>query len=94
MPNWGGSAQLFGNGSRLDHADPVTQNEPQAEGSSSQIAPVEATSQPSPTAEHTPQGTPPSHSDEDEGSGIDSKEKGKARAVTVEEVEDEENVKD
>ncbi|KAF5564061.1 e3 ubiquitin ligase synoviolin [Fusarium napiforme] len=94
MPNWGGSAQLFGNGSRLDHADPVTQNEPQAEGSSNQTGPVEATSQPSPTAEHTPQGTPPSHSDEDEASEIDSKEKGKARAVTVEEVEDEENVKD
>ncbi|KAF5670174.1 e3 ubiquitin ligase synoviolin [Fusarium denticulatum] len=94
MPNWGGSAQLFGNGSRLDHADPVTQNEPQAEGSPSQTGPVEATSQPSPTAEHTPQGTPPSHSDEDEASEIDSKEKGKARAVTVEEVEDEENVKD
>ncbi|KAF5723863.1 e3 ubiquitin ligase synoviolin [Fusarium mundagurra] len=94
MPNWGGSAQLFGNGSRLDHADPVTQNEPQAEGSSSQTGPVKATSQPSPTAEHTPQGTPPSHSDEDEASEIDSKEKGKARAVTVEEVEDEENVKD
>ncbi|KAF5532943.1 e3 ubiquitin ligase synoviolin [Fusarium phyllophilum] len=94
MPNWGGSAQLFGNGSRLDHADPVMQNEPQAEGSSSQIGPVEATSRPSPTAEDTPQGTPPSHSDEDEASEIDSKEKGKARAVTVEEVEDEENVKD
>ncbi|KAF4490291.1 E3 ubiquitin- ligase synoviolin [Fusarium agapanthi] len=94
MPNWGGSAQLFGNGSRLDHADPVTQNEPQAEGSSSQTGPVEAMSQPSPTAEHTPQGTPPSHSDEDEASEIDSKDKGKARAVTVEEVEDEENVKD
>ncbi|KAF9775054.1 hypothetical protein IL306_006879 [Fusarium sp. DS 682] len=94
MPNWGGSAQLFGNGSRLDHTDSVTQSEPQTEASSSQTAPVAATSQPSPTAEHTPQGTPPSHSDEDEMSEIDSKEKGKARAVTVEEVEDEANVKD
>ncbi|KAF5984472.1 e3 ubiquitin ligase synoviolin [Fusarium coicis] len=94
MPNWAGSAQLFGNGSRLDHADPVTQNEPQAEGSSNQTGLVEATSQPSPTAEHTPQGTPPSHRDEDEASEIDLKEKGKARAVTVEEVEDEENAKD
>ncbi|CCT72341.1 related to HRD1-involved in degradation of Hmg2p [Fusarium fujikuroi] len=94
MPNWGGSAQLFGNGSRLDHADSVTQNEPQAEGSSNQTGPVEATSQTSLTAEPTPQGTPPSHSDEDEASEIDSKEKGKARAVTVEDAEDEENVKD
>ncbi|KAF4451905.1 hypothetical protein F53441_5224 [Fusarium austroafricanum] len=93
MPNWGGSAQLFGNGSRLDHTDSVTQNEPQAEGSTSQTAPVEAASQASPTVEHTPQGTPPSHSDEDEAPEIDSKDKGKARATTVEDVEDEENAK-
>jgi len=93
MPNWGGSAQLFGSGPRLDHADPVTQNGFQAEGSSTQVGPVEATSQTSLTAQHTPQGTPPSHSDGDEASETDSKEKGKARAVTVEDAEDEENVK-
>ncbi|KAF4334349.1 e3 ubiquitin ligase synoviolin [Fusarium beomiforme] len=94
MPNWGGSAQLFGNGPRLDHTNSVAQSEPQAEANSSQTALVEPISQPSPAAEHTPQGTPPSNSDEDEMSEFDSKEKGKARAVTVEEIEDEENAKD
>ncbi|KAM0354151.1 hypothetical protein ACHAPU_001186 [Fusarium lateritium] len=91
MPNWGGSAQLFGNGSRLDHSDQASHSESQAEGSSSRT-PVELPSQPSPNDEHTPQGTPTSHSDEDEASD-DNSSKGKAKAVTVEDVEDEE-VKD
>ncbi|KAF5679912.1 e3 ubiquitin ligase synoviolin [Fusarium heterosporum] len=91
MPNWGGSAQLFGNGSRLEHSDQASQSESQAEGSSSRTVPVELPLQPSPNDEHTPQGTPPSHSDEDEAE--DNSSKGKAKAVTVEDVEDEE-VKD
>ncbi|KAM0246976.1 hypothetical protein ACHAP5_004425 [Fusarium lateritium] len=89
MPNWGGSAQLFGNGSRLDHSEHASQNESQAEGSSSQLAPAETASHSSPADEHTPQGTPPSHSDEDEESERNSS-KGKAKAVTIEDVEDEE----
>ncbi|KAG5662381.1 hypothetical protein KAF25_004799 [Fusarium avenaceum] len=89
MPNWGGSAQLFGNGSRLDHSEHAPQNESQAEGSSSQTAPADAASHSSPADEHTPQGTPPSHSDEDEESERNSS-KGKAKAVTIEDVEDEE----
>ncbi|KAF4969451.1 hypothetical protein FSARC_3309 [Fusarium sarcochroum] len=95
MPNWGGSAQLFGNGSRLDQTEPSPQNEPQpqAEASSSQTAPIEASSQPSPLAEHTPQDTSSSQSDSDDAPEINPG-KGKAKAVTVEDVEDEEGVKD
>ncbi|WXC42385.1 hypothetical protein QX201_002162 [Fusarium graminearum] len=90
LPNWGGSAQLFGSNSRLDQNEHGHRSELQVEANSSQSGPAEVISQPSPAAEHTPQGSSPSNSEDDEEPG-DSSSKGKAKAVTVEDVEDEEN---
>ncbi|KAF5018719.1 hypothetical protein F66182_9278 [Fusarium sp. NRRL 66182] len=93
MPNWGGSAQLFGSGSRLDQTEPAPQNELQPEASSSQSVPVETSSQPDQAAEHVPQDTSSPEIGSEDGPEISSG-KGKAKAVTVEDVEDEEESKD
>jgi E3 ubiquitin-protein ligase synoviolin len=90
LPNWGGSAQLFGSNSRLDQNEHGPQSELQTEANSSQSAPAEVIPQSSPAAEHTPQGSSPSHSEDDEEPESSSL-KGKAKAVTVEDVEDEED---
>ncbi|RGP80464.1 e3 ubiquitin- ligase synoviolin [Fusarium longipes] len=89
MPNWGGSAQLFGNNSRLDQNESGPRSELEAEAGPSQSTPAEAIPQSRPAAENTPQGSSPSHSEDDE-EPESSSSKGKARAVTVEDVEDEE----
>lgn len=89
MPNWGGSAQLFGSSSRLDQSESGSRSELQTEASSNQAVPTEDIPQTSPAAEHTPQGSSPSHSEDDE-EPESSSSKGKAKAVTVEDVEDEE----
>ncbi|KAL6920712.1 hypothetical protein ACHAPO_004607 [Fusarium lateritium] len=90
LPNWGGSAQLFGSNSRLDQNEHGPRSELQTEANSSQSAPAEVIPQSSPAAEHTPQGSSPSHSEDDEEPESGSS-KGKAKAVTVEDVEDEED---
>ncbi|CAG7566488.1 unnamed protein product [Fusarium equiseti] len=90
MPNWGGSAQLFGNNTRPNQTESESRNGLQAEPSSSQTTHTEAISQSSPAAEHTPEGSSASHSDDDE-EPESSSSKGKAKAVTVEDVEDDED---
>jgi E3 ubiquitin-protein ligase synoviolin len=90
MPNWGGSAQLFGNNTRPNQTESESRNGLQAEPSSSQTTHAEAISQSSPAAEHTPEGSSASHSDDDE-EPESSSSKGKAKAVTVEDVEDDED---
>ncbi|KAJ3523951.1 hypothetical protein NM208_g12252 [Fusarium decemcellulare] len=95
MPNWGGSAQLFGNGSRLDHAD-TPQHESHLEGPG-RGAPVEEASQSSHPAVEPQSQTQQDDSSSQSSDSDDTPEiapaKGKARAVTVEEVDDEEDMK-
>ncbi|KAF5011933.1 hypothetical protein FDECE_1972 [Fusarium decemcellulare] len=95
MPNWGGSAQLFGNGSRLDHADtPQHESQPEVPGRG---APVEEASQSSHPAVEPQSQTQQDDSSSQSSDSDDTPEiapaKGKARAVTVEEVDDEEDMK-
>ncbi|RFN54097.1 e3 ubiquitin-protein ligase synoviolin [Fusarium flagelliforme] len=90
MPNWGGSAQLFGNNTRPNQTESESRNGLQAEPSSSQTTHAEAISQSSPAAEHTPEGSSVSHSEDDE-EPASSSSKGKAKAVTVEDVDDDED---
>ncbi|KAM5366503.1 hypothetical protein ACJZ2D_010471 [Fusarium nematophilum] len=83
MPNWGGSAQLFGTGSRLDQA------ESHVEVSTNQPAPVE----PSEALPHAQQDEEPFQSSDSDDAPEIAPSKGKARAVTVEDVDDEEGSK-
>ncbi|KAF4982017.1 hypothetical protein FZEAL_2267 [Fusarium zealandicum] len=93
MPNWGGSAQLFGNGSRLDQSEPA-QSEPQAEAATHQDAPDEPSQLEPPAAEESQQEDGESSQSEDsDDSPETTPAKGKAKAVTVEDVHDEEDTK-
>lgn len=83
MPNWGGSAQLFGNSARLDQT--VGQGAPVEPPS--QLAPPEAESH-----QQTQQDDSSAQSSDSDDLPETNTVKGKARAVTVEDVDDEDGV--
>jgi E3 ubiquitin-protein ligase synoviolin len=94
LPNWGGSNQLFGGGSRLDQGDTASQASTQAapqtdienvpESSNAHESPSEADLKREPSILELEQ----SEAAETEEEPSD---KGKGRAVTVEEADDEED---
>ncbi|KAJ4216771.1 E3 ubiquitin-protein ligase hrd1 [Fusarium solani] len=95
MPNWGGSAQLFGgSGARLDQTDSVPRNEPHV--TAGQAAPVDSSSQLAHSEAESHQQTQQDDSSAQSSDSDDLPEtkpaKGKARAVTVEDVDDEEDM--
>lgn len=100
MPNWGGSAQLFGGNSRLDQVEPSSGTGVQPEESSSRPDAAKAAptlgltedsqpSEPSHQTTHSSDSSDTTDSDSDSAAEIAS-DKGKARAVTVEDAEDDE----
>ncbi|RFU74437.1 e3 ubiquitin- ligase synoviolin [Trichoderma arundinaceum] len=94
LPNWGGSNQLFGSGSRLDHGDTASQASTQAAPQTDiENAPESSNAHESlPPADHKRE---PSilelEQSEVSQAEEESSDKGKGRAVTVEEAEDEED---
>ncbi|KAM0438929.1 hypothetical protein ACHAPT_001690 [Fusarium lateritium] len=94
MPNWGGSAQLFGGGARLDQTDSASRSESQV--AASQAALVDPSSQSGPSGAESHQQTQQDDSSTQSSDSDDLPEtkpaKGKARAVTVEDVDDDEDM--
>lgn len=99
MPNWGGSAQIFGDNSRLDQAESSAQTGTQSEASAARpdaakVAPHMGSTEDSQSHEpsHTVQSSSSSDTTKSESDSDDSPEitsdKGKARAVTVEDADD------
>lgn len=97
LPNWGGSNQLFGNGSRLDQGDTASQASTQA------APPTEVENVPESSSNHNAQESAsetdlkrePSILELEQSEAAHTEEepsdKGKGRAVTVEEADDDEN---
>ncbi|EHK15180.1 uncharacterized protein TRIVIDRAFT_59488 [Trichoderma virens Gv29-8] len=94
MPNWGGSNQLFGGSSRLEHGDTASQASTQAAPSTEiENAPESSSahdSLPSADLKREPSILELEHHDESQAEE-DPADKGKGRAVTVEEADDEED---
>lgn len=103
MPNWGGSAQLFSDTSRLDQGEPASQTETLAE------APVDRTTTNQPTSQMAleteakavvsqPDGlgesSESSESSDQDDSPDEAPSKGKGRVVTVEDADDEDDDED
>ncbi|KAF7546420.1 hypothetical protein G7046_g9308 [Stylonectria norvegica] len=95
LPNWGGSAQLFANGTRLEQGETPAQTHAPAtvEGNSSTH---QATMQAEPVVEPIVEPQTREDSSEESDSSDDSVDeapaKGKGKAVTVEDAEDEDEV--
>jgi E3 ubiquitin-protein ligase synoviolin len=97
LPNWGGSNQLFGNGSRLDQGDTASQASTQA------APPTEVEDMPESSSGNNAQESAPATDLKREPSILELEQseaaptedepsdKGKGRAATVEEADDEEN---
>ncbi|KAL7922124.1 hypothetical protein ACQKWADRAFT_293516 [Trichoderma austrokoningii] len=98
LPNWGGSNQLFGSGSRLDQADTASQAstlaapQTEAEGSSSNNHNAQE-SAPETDLRREPSILELEQSEPSEAAPTEERpsDKGKGRSVTVEEADDEEN---
>lgn len=99
LPNWGGSNQLFGNGSRLDQGDTASQASTQAAPPTEVEDIPESSSSSSNNAQESAPVTDlkrdPSILELEQSEAAPTEEepsdKGKGRAVTVEEADDEEN---
>jgi E3 ubiquitin-protein ligase synoviolin len=98
LPNWGGSNQLFGNGSRLDQGDTASQASTQA-APPTEVESIPESSGNANTHESAPETdlkrepsileleqSEAAHTEEEPS----DKGKGRARAVTVEEADDDE----
>ncbi|KAI5458403.1 hypothetical protein BGZ63DRAFT_362450 [Mariannaea sp. PMI_226] len=85
MPNWGGSAQLFGSSSRLEQAESVVRTDTQT--AAGPAAPSQSGSEQEESNVLAQQRDELSQSSASE----DSSAKGKGRAVTVEDADDEDN---
>ncbi|KAH7152964.1 hypothetical protein EDB81DRAFT_439170 [Dactylonectria macrodidyma] len=106
MPNWGGSAQLFGNTARLDQAESTSHTETPAEAFVNSSAAIESNSQlgsgveakaavsrePSESSESSEASESSDQDDSPAETSLDGK--GKGRAVTVEDANDEDGDED